>query len=203
MTRTLFVICVGLLASAVLAGCASTGDVSKVSERLDVLEGKLTKDLETSAASVKKTEEDLGAADARLKAVEKKVDDKISSLEAELSNVQRSLKSIGDDIKKLNDGLAAYRGTNDGSLQAMVKRLAKTEADAAEATKQLPAVQAEITRFGIQFKQMSSSIKEAQGLMIKSMENARDIYKTQFLALEEVLQNLKKPAKTKEPEPPK
>jgi len=199
----MFVICVGLLAPVVLAGCASTGDVSKVSERLDVLEGKLTKDLETSAASVKKTEEDLGAADAHLKAVEKKVDDKISSLEAELSNVQRSLKSIGDDIKKLNDGLAAYRGATDESLQALTKRLAKTEADAAEATKQLPTVKAEITKFGIQFKEMSSSIKEAQALMIKSMENARDIYKTQFLALEEVLQNLKKPAKTKEPEPPK
>jgi len=203
MTRTMFVVCAGLLASAVLAGCASTGDMNKVNEKLDALEGKLTKGLEISAASVKKTEEDLSAADARLGAAEKKVDDKIGALEAELSNVQRSLKTIGDDIKKLDDGLAAYREAMDGSLQALTKRLAKAAADAAEATRQLPAVKAEITRFGAQFKQMSSSIKEAQGLMIKSMENARDIYKTQFLALEEVLQNLKKPAKTKKPEPPK
>lgn len=196
MARVMFVVCAGLLASAVLAGCASSSDMNKVNEKLDALEVKLTKDLEISAASVKKTEADLSAADARIEAVEKKVDDKISALEAELSNVQRSLKTIGDDIKKLSDGVAAHRGATDESLQALTKRLAKAEADAAEATKQLPAVKAEITRFDAQFKQMNLSIKEAQALMIKSMENARDIYKAQFLALEEVLQNVKKPATT-------
>ena len=45
MARVMFVVCVGLLASAVLTGCASSTDMGKVNERLDALEGKLTKDL--------------------------------------------------------------------------------------------------------------------------------------------------------------
>lgn len=203
MVRAMWVVCVGVVASIVLAGCASSGDLGKVNERLGSLEEKVAADLEASAASVKKTEEGISAADARLADMEKKVNGKLSAVEAELSNMQRSLKAIGDDLKKLSDNLAAYRSATDTSLQALTKRLEKTETDSAEATKQLPIVKAEITKFNAQFKQMSASINAAQALTKKNLENTRDIYKMQFLALEEILQKLDKTEKPEKAPAPK
>jgi tetrahydromethanopterin S-methyltransferase subunit G len=203
MVRAMWVMCVGVLASVILAGCASSGDVGKVNERLGSLEEKVAADLKASAVSVKKTEEGISAADARLGDMEKKVEGKLSAVEAKLSNMQRLLKAIGDDMKKLSDDVAAYRATTDTDLQALTKRLEKTEADSAEASKQLPIVKAEISKFNAQFKEMSAAVNAAQALTKKNLENARDIYKMQFLALEEILQKLDKTEKPKKTPAPK
>ena len=203
MFRAMSVACVGLLALVLLAGCASSADVARISDKLDTLEEKVTADLKVSSKSVEETEKSVAAADARLKTVEEQLADKTSALEAGLGNMQRSLKTIADDMEKVQSEMAAFRSTIDTQLAAMTKRAAKTEADAAAATKQLPTVQAEIAEFKLQFKQMNASIKEAQVLILKNLENARDIYKTQFLALEEVLQQMKKAEKPAPTPPPK
>ena len=203
MFRAMSVACVGLLALVLLAGCASSADVARISDKLDTLEEKVTADLKVSSKSVEETEKSVAAADARLKTVEEQLADKTSALEAGLGNMQRSLKTIADDMEKVQSEMAAFRSTIDTQLAAMTKRAAKTEADAAAAAKQLPTVQAEIAEFKLQFKQMNASIKEAQVLILKNLENARDIYKTQFLALEEVLQQMKKAEKPAPTPPPK
>ena len=111
-----------------------------------------------------------------------KANTRVDTLEKKLGGAQDSLAALRDDIET--------------SREAMSKRLEKAEADALAASKQLPTVREEIARFSAQFKQMNATIAEAQGLIVRNLENAREIYKTQFLALEEVLQNLKRPAET-------
>ena len=202
MARGTGVVCVGLLALVLLAGCASSGDLAKVSARLDTLEGKVADDLKASKLNAETTAKGVAAADERLKVVETKVDKKASALEAGLSNMQLSLKRTADDMAKVQEEMTAFRSTIDTQLAAMTKRAVKTEADAATATKQLPAVQAEIAKFKLQFKQMDASVGKAQAMILKNLENAREIYKRQYLALDEVLQQLKKAEKPVPPAPP-
>jgi septal ring factor EnvC (AmiA/AmiB activator) len=95
------------------------------------------------------------------------------------------VKKLQGQEKELRKDVAALQT----SLKALEGRMGTAEA-------QLPAVKAEITNFTAQFKTMNASIAKAQGLIVKNLENARDIYKTQFLALEEVLRNLKKTSDT-------
>jgi len=116
---------------------------------------------------------------------------------ASTSNLNKANTRVDTLEKKLGgvqDSLAALRSDVEVSREAMSKRLEKAEADALTASKQLPTVREEIAKFGAQFEQMNATIAEAQGLIVKNLENAREIYRTQFLALEEVLQNLKRPA---------
>ncbi len=192
-----FVVCAGLVALVFLSGCVSSADLTKVDEKVDekvgALEGQLKSVEDTLAANsetVTKMDEAVKAADERLKAVSEDVDKKVASVKAEMSNVQTSLKAISDEAAKLAE-----------SLKAVTTRLEKAEADASAASKQLPTVRAEIEKFGVQFEQMQTSLKEAQALMVKNLENARDIYKTQFMAIDEVLQNLKKETEGKKKAP--
>lgn len=127
----------------------------------------------------------------------KALDEKTEATNKELSAAQATLKTACDDIKKAQESLAALQKSTGPRLDALDKRVEKTETDAAFVTRQLLAFKEEMATFSGQFKEMSSSIAQAQALVIKNLENARDIYKTQFLALEEVLQSMKK--KTEEP----
>ena len=199
MGRAISVVCVGLLASVLLAGCATSAAVDKVTERLNVLEGKVAADLKASAASSEKTEKSVLAADERLKVVEKTVADKTSALEAGLGNMQRSLKTTADEMVELQKEMAAFSKTIDENLAKMNERAAKTEKDAETAAKQLPVVRAEIAKFKLQFTQMDASVKDAQAMILKNLEGTRQIYIEQYKALGEMLKQLKKAEK---PVPP-
>ena len=202
MARAMHLVGVALLAAGVFAGCASSGDVEEVAGRADAVEKELAKmqlSLKAALTDVKNMQQTLEGfgktIDTQHKALAKKIDDRGATLESAMSNVQRSLKTATDDLKKTETSLAALHNTTDTRLQAASLRIEKAEAGAAAAGKELAAAKAEIAKFSVQFNKMSTSIAEAQALMVKNLENARDIYKTQFLAIEEVLQNLKKPEK--------
>ena len=122
-----------------------------------------------------------------------KVQQRVLALE---SSTKRSTKALGDRLAENGKKIEAMTQ----SLEEIKALAAKAEASAAAASKQLPTLRSEMGKFHTQFDRMNESIAEAQGLIIKNLENARDIYKTQFLALEEVLQNLKKPGAPKPPE---
>jgi len=197
MSGTMRLVCLGLLAAGLLGGCASSADLKKVDERAAKLEtdlGAMQDSLKGMSAMLKKMEGTLATfqktVNAGLQAAAKKADAKLAAQDADV-------KAALANVKKMETSLAALAKTVDTRLQAVGKRFEKIEADVAAAGKQLPAVKAEIDKFGARFKQMNSSVAEAQSLIIKNLENARDIYKTQFLALEEVLQNLKKPKSRK------
>ena len=121
------------------------------------------------------------------------LDAKVKSDIAEMTKAQAA---AAEQRKALDARIAAL----ESSVQQIKDLAARAEASAADASRQIPALKSELERFNAQFKQMDASIAQAQQLIIKNLENARDIYKTQFLALEEVLQKMEKPAA---PEAPK
>lgn len=116
------------------------------------------------------------ASQAELKSVAEKAD----AASAAVTEMQASVTEMQASVAAANAQLAA-----------IAARVAKAETDATLAREQFPAIKEEMAKFADQFKDMDASVEQARALLVKNLENARDIYKTQFLALEEVLQNMK------------
>ena len=200
MARAVQVLCAVLLAGT-LSGCMGLGQ--SVSGRVDALEkavGETQASVKAASGEVKKmqrTVEDLRTVlTAENKAVAKKLGDRAGTLEAALSSLQSAQKTAAENLKKAELALAALTKASDTRNEESGARIDKVQADVAAVRKDLGPAKAEIARFSAEFKKMSSTIADAQALMIKNLENARDIYKTQFLATEEVLQSMKKGPKT-------
>jgi len=106
---------------------------------------------------------------------------------ADLQEVVEKSDAASASVREMQASLTAINA----QLAAIATRLAKAETDATLAREQFPAIKEEMAKFSGQFKDMNASVEQARELIIKNLENARDIYKTQFLALDEVLQNMK------------
>lgn len=187
MVRAIAVLSICGVLAAGLGGCVSRGELTKLDTKIEANKAEL--------AAMKKT---LGSTDETVTALDKKVD----AMNTALTEMQSSLKAISGDVQSVQQKLAAVEKDLDARV-AEAKKLAKNaQGDATIAIKQLPAVRAEITNFSKQFEKMNASIGKSQEMLVKSLENARDIYKTQFLALEEVLEKLKKDEAKKPERPP-
>ncbi len=175
--------CVGLaLLAASIGGCVSPAEFKKSNERIASLEkeiGGMRDSVTAAAESAKKVEAD----SATLR----------ESIDGRLGTVQGSVdERLGVMRNSVDERLAAIRTSLDERLAAIAKQIAKAEADAAAASNQLPALKNEITRFDELLKQKSAAIGEVEKIVVRNLENACQIYKTQYEALEEALRDLKK-----------
>ena len=194
MVRTVCVVGVTLLAACILSGCASSGSLKAVEAQTAELDARLN----TVQETMKTVSDGLKKMETTLQNATKKLDEQVTAQNTKLAGISDSVKAALGDVKKLDADLAALRKDTDTRFQASAKRAGKTETDIASAGQQIAAFKADIARFDSQFKQIGSAVGQAQKLILKNLENARDIYKTQFLALDELLQKLNKPQKAPE-----
>jgi chromosome segregation ATPase len=168
---------VTVLAACALSGCATSGALETVDARSVELEAKV----ETLSSNLEKMQTTL-----------QDVTNKLNEQNKDMTDMNTSVKAALDKIGTLDKRLTALREDTDKRFEESAKRAGKTEAEVTSAGKQLAAFKTEMARLDDQFKKIGSVVGQAQSLILKNLENARDIYKTQFLALDELLQNLNK-----------
>jgi chromosome segregation ATPase len=181
---------VGLLVASVV-GCASKSALQEVDARVRALQ-----------ESVRNVERDSKKASNDVNQVETKMTELTERVDGSLKSMQTTLTSIADDVKGVKAEISTLRDATDKRLESLDLRLKAAENAVTTLNKDVNDAKKQIADFASQFKTMSASLAGAQLLMIKNLENTRDIYKTQFLAIEEVLQSLRKEKPKPAPKPP-
>jgi chromosome segregation ATPase len=188
MTRTLSLTVAALLVASAV-GCASKGALQEVDDRVRTLQ----QSIQNAQSNAAKASQGVQTLQRQMGEFTQKVDDS-------LEKMQNQLTSVADELKGARASTKTLRGSTDKRIEAHDARLKTAEGSLAALAKDVESAKTRLAEFGAEFKTMKASLSGAQDMLIKNLQNLRDMYKTQYLASEEQLRNLKKKPAPKPPE---
>jgi len=115
------------------------------------------------------------------------------------ADVAKMRTEINADVAKVGERVAAVQTR----LDAAIAKLNSLEQQLSATNAQVAANRKDITGLQGQLRNLVDAIHEGQRLLLKSLEDARDIYKRQFMALDKIIEDVKArtpaAAETKQP----
>lgn len=140
--------------------------------------------------------EELAKVDTRLKKLEGDVNRRLKISETSVKSAMGRLEAAEKAVEAMKNQVEANKNqaeANRGRATLQSETVAKQQGE-------LKKLQADVAKLQGEFRNVRLLMEQGQEMFLKNMEQARDIYKRQYLALDQIIEEVKQ---SPEPEPPK